>query len=421
MLSFKNELLDFLNSKLQSELPIEEQSPEEQEEPEEQEQEQEEKSSDEGEDSSNSQINQEQSDEQDSNSENQSQGEESTEAISEDYNTEQGLTSNSDYTDNPSQGGNSTSPSNNNSQSPSEGGGVTEVTLEPYDLSADENDNPLEFKDFMEIKSLLDGDLEDDIDDGLLDNTTYEEFKKLIADMGTSNLLENLTNDYTLEVQPTKKVTIRWWNDLVKLFKTLKPTDTSFKRLNKKLQYMDIKLPSKSGMRRQSGDIEECHVYLDVSGSMTKQDLDVAMSTVKVSRKYFKGSTTKFFSFADNLNQHPVKYLFTHKIKPGGGTDIKNCLENIYKLNKKKNTLNIIISDGGFDWNLVNKYAKLLKNTYMVFLVTSDSKFTVSEISRANLLDSKNKYVKIYFAIETGMVDWVVSSKLKKEVDKLYG
>lgn len=421
MLSFKNELLDFLNSKLQSELPIEEQSPEEQEEPEEQEQEQEEKASDEGEDSSNSQINQEQSDGQDSNSENQSQGEESTEAISEDYNTEQDLTSNSDYTDNPSQGENSTSPSNNNSQSPSEGGGDTEVTLEPYDLSADENDNPLEFKDFMEIKSLLDGDLEDDIDDGLLDNTTYEEFKKLMADMGTSNLLENLTNDYTLEVQPTKKVTIRWWNDLVKLFKTLKPTDTSFKRLNKKLQYMDIKLPSKSGMRRQSGDIEECHIYLDVSGSMTKQDLDVAMSTVKVSRKYFKGSTTKFFSFADNLNQHPVKYLFTHKIKPGGGTDIKNCLENIYKLNKKKNTLNIIISDGGFDWNLVNKYAKLLKNTYMVFLVTSNSKFTVSEISRANLLDSKNKYVKIYFAIETGMVDWVVSSKLKKEVDKLYG
>ena len=421
MLSFKNELLDFLNSKLQSELPIEEQSPEEQEEPEEQEQEQEEKASDEGEDSSNSQINQEQSDEQDSNSENQSQGEESTEAISEDYNTEQGLTSNSDYTDNPSQGENSTSPSNNNSQSPSEGSGVTEVTLEPYDLSADENDNPLEFKDFMEIKSLLDGDLEDDIDDGLLDNTAYEEFKKLMADMGTSNLLENLTNDYTLEVQPTKKVTIRWWNDLVKLFKTLKPTDTSFKRLNKKLQYMDIKLPSKSGMRRQSGDIEECHVYLDVSGSMTKQDLDVAMSTVKVSRKYFKGSTTKFFSFADNLNQHPVKYLFTHKIKPGGGTDIKKCLENIYKLNKKKNTLNIIISDGGFDWNLVNNYAKLLKNTYMVFLVTSNSKFTVSEISRANLLDSKNKYVKIYFAIETGMVDWVVSSKLKKEVDKLYG
>ena len=457
MLSFKNELLDFLNSKLQSELPIEEQSPEGQEEPEGQEQGQEEKSSDEVEDSSNSQINQEQSDEQDpnsenqsqgeesteaisedynteqgltnqeqtdeqdSNSENQSQGEKSTEAISEDYNTEQGLTSNSDYTDNPSQGENSTSPSNNNSQPPSEGGGVTEVTLEPYDLSADENDNPLEFKDFMEIKSLLDGDLEGDIDDGLLDNTTYEEFKKLMADMGTSNLLENLTNDYTLEVQPTKKVTIRWWNDLVKLFKTLKPTDTSFKRLNKKLQYMDIKLPSKSGMRKQSGDIEECHIYLDVSGSMTKQDLDVAMSTVKVSRKYFKGSTTKFFSFADNLNQHPVKYLFTHKIKPGGGTDIKNCLENIYKLNKKKNTLNIIISDGGFDWNLVNKYAKLLKNTYMVFLVTSDSKFTVSEISRANLLDSKNKYVKIYFAIETGMVDWVVSSKLKKEVDKLYG
>lgn len=287
-------------------------------------------------------------------------------------------------------------------------------------IPRDTNDEVLDGKNLEEIKALLNGDLETDIDDGVLDEKTYEDFKQLINNFNTSSILKDLTNEVTLEVNPTKKVSIRWWNDLVKLFKTLKPIDTSFKRLNKKLQYMDIKLPTKSGNRKKSGDIEECHIYLDVSGSMSKQDLDVAMSTTKVSRKYFKGSSTKFFTFTTKLKQYPVSHLFTNKINPGGGTDIEICLKNVYKNNRKIDTLNIFISDGCFEWKTVAEYAKVLNRTYLVFLVTNNSSYTINSIVNAGLLKN-NKYVKIYFAVETGMVDWVLSKKLKDGVEKLYG
>lgn len=284
------------------------------------------------------------------------------------------------------------------------------------------SDTPTDQSDVGDLEEILNNIKDSENDEHLFDEEDYNHLLEMIKDSSSSSVLEEFLNDDSvkLEVVVDKKVSPKWWDDLVKLFKTTKPKDNSYKKLNKKFQYMNILLPYKSSPRKILGEAKECHIYLDTSGSMTNTDLNIALSTLKLATKYFKKEDIKFFGFNNEVYKIPVNDLYKNKIFGTGGTDINPVVFNIEKEGKniRGTTLNIVITDGGFDPAPIATYYSSLKNKNITVLLMTSS--TLGDIVSTSLKSIKNKNLKYYIANNAEVVEWVVPENVRKRVNKLY-
>lgn len=272
-------------------------------------------------------------------------------------------------------------------------------------------------KSYGDLSDAL-SDIYENCEEDLYDDEYYDNLIQSIKSFSdASSIVDKLKgDDVNLEVKCDKKVSPKWWYDVSKLLKSLKPLDNSYKRLNKKYLHSGIILPSRSASRKKVGEVTECHIYLDVSSSMSITDLNIAMSTLNLTRKYFPNKV-KLFYFNHSLKQVDVSNIFKKKISGSGGTDIIPVVEHIIKEDKKaKNDriLNIVISDGGFDERPVQAlYKSASTKIITVFLITS------SFLSK-RLLGIKSTNCKLYVATDSDVVNWTVSKKLLEEVHKRY-
>lgn len=168
------------------------------------------------------------------------------------------------------------------------------------------------------------------------------------------------------------KTTDIWYKSAEEMIKSYIPKkQDSFQRLNKKYQSLGISLPSKC-KRSKDSNIDNLSIFIDSSASMSDKDYIIFESIVQNSSKLFP-KETKAFEFNTSLTQLKVlNGRILEKPSTTGGTDI-NCVLNKYNLNELKKTLNIVVSDGEFDWSRVHKFMIDNVSSKYMFIITKNS------------------------------------------------
>ena len=135
---------------------------------------------------------------------------------------------------------------------------------------------------------------------------------------------------------------------------------------------MGLILPSHCE-RGENSDVDKLRVYLDSSGSMKDDDYNIFVSIVAKASKFFPKETTAY-----EFNTKVTKMKCIHgkiigKPKTTGGTNISCVCKHISKLTFRSKTLNIIITDGYFNWKTLYSFmTKEDKQSKFLFIITGE-------------------------------------------------
>ena len=177
-----------------------------------------------------------------------------------------------------------------------------------------------------------------------------------------------------------------WWKKVQKMIMGYVPdVNSSFRRPNKKYAMSEFILPSRCDASEES-QVDRLRVYLDSSGSMSQEDFMIFKSIIKSSQKYFPKET---YAYEFNTSVFEMKCVggkILGEPKSTGGTSIQCVLRNIKESNlNKMKTLNIVVTDGGFNWRTLVDYMKNTdRQSKFVFILTR-GKISESESTRKQL------------------------------------
>lgn len=235
-----------------------------------------------------------------------------------------------------------------------------------------------ELDEFNELEDLRHTDLDySDFDSGLHESIVRQISNDISSSggNGVSHLLKEPEKYVDLY-----KTSSGWLDKVTDWFVVMnKKKPPSYVKPNKKFLYRNTIIMSPSGNAKDYG-ISQVTVFLDTSGSMSEYDKLIATSIIFSANKIFPKKTN---GFEFNTALRELKFSngrLIDCIKSTGGTEISLCLN--YIKDKKKDTgkaLYIIITDGGFMWDILERF--LMKNPReKMLLVITEPAFYRSDI-----------------------------------------
>lgn len=289
--------------------------------------------------------------------------------------------------------------------------------LLPIDSDPDKLDENIEalreelsnYMDMENINEILNG--MPVISDGAVAEQTTSDVVDIVNSMNLSNmagdntdLLKSMSITNTI-VTEYIEITKKWYKGLENFLKARKPNyNSSFERPNKKYVHAGTLLPSRRTAKLVS-DITSMKVFCDSSGSMTAKDKKVLNGVLARGEKMFP-SKTKAYEFNDcvrELNFANGKILDV--LKGTGGTVISSIFPYMPKRDSGR-CINIVISDGGFNWSQLEQFMKQRKSEIMVIILTSDrytkeldlpkSRYKVINIEDTDVSVTKTSSIKAF-------------------------
>ena len=143
---------------------------------------------------------------------------------------------------------------------------------------------------------------------------------------------------------------VSWFYRLQSVLNLYTPeTFASYKTPDRRFAYHGLIV--QGPIQEQKQNIKGVDVYIDTSASMTRDKIIRAISTIKTSAiASLQNNYYVFGSYVEEIKESDIR---KGEYKRFGGTQIKPVIDQI-KI-KGKDRLSLVISDGEFDWNLVDQ------------------------------------------------------------------
>ncbi|MCD8091202.1 MAG: hypothetical protein LUD81_11395 [Clostridiales bacterium] len=177
------------------------------------------------------------------------------------------------------------------------------------------------------------------------------------------------------------KISSVWWKKAKSMIMGYVPdVNSSYRRPNKKFATTEFILPSQCE-KSQDFEVDRLRVFLDSSGSMTDEDFKIFKSLIKGAQSNFPQDT---LAYEFNTVVTPMKCVRGKIVglpAHSGGTDI-SCVTNFINSQPDKGkTLNIVVTDGGFDWRQLVSYMKNKDkiSKFMFILTTSNRDYILAK------------------------------------------
>lgn len=271
---------------------------------------------------------------------------------------------------------------------------VTDILNEALD---DESDMDIDMRDmltkYMEENNLIpmseDLDSYDDMAEfqSLLNREESEMPESLYKDivLDSKRFLEESSDNYSetgvsygnrvnTAYNDLYKVSTVWWKKAQSMIMGYVPdVNSSYRRPNKRYIMLGYILPSRCE-KSEDYEVDRLRVFLDSSGSMSDEDFFIFKSLIKSSQRYFP-QETKAYEFNTRVTQMKcVKGKIIGEPKGTGGTNINCVTQFIKKQPERLKTLNIIVTDGGFNWTKLTQYMKEEDSlSKFIFILTKGS------------------------------------------------
>ena len=283
-----------------------------------------------------------------------------------------------------------------------------ELNLSNYFLNLIKKDNLDPLEDIIEgLKEEQFQDLRNNIvfNEKLSKKTEEENLKPEKKNIKTLNITENdLDLNTIIEMNlksPTEqllfkdfleektKVKTNWKKTISKIIEhDLKEESFSFSPPFKNLRPLGIMSPTKTTKEKQNS-ITKLNIYIDNSASIDKEEMKLAIANMrKLAKTYETNLTVKLFSSRVlELRLNKKGDIINPEIfKESMSTNISSVVKdiNLMKRTNINETLNIIISDGIFEWKAINN---IKKGNRLILGIFDSSEFP-------NIIDKYNKVNK---------------------------
>ncbi|MCD8158871.1 MAG: hypothetical protein LUD77_08250 [Clostridiales bacterium] len=177
------------------------------------------------------------------------------------------------------------------------------------------------------------------------------------------------------------KVSSVWWKKAQSMIMGYVPdVNSSYRRPNKKFAMTEFILPSQCE-KALSCEVDRLRVFLDSSGSMTSEDFNIFKSLIKSAQSFFPRDTLAYEFNTAVSHMKCVNGKIIGSPAHIGGTDI-NCVTKFISTQPDKGkALNIVVTDGGFDLEVLASYMKKEDRlSKFIFIITTANKDYLSAV-----------------------------------------
>lgn len=230
------------------------------------------------------------------------------------------------------------------------------------------------------------GEIEQEIEEGTeqLNEQVKSNLENKVKNFNKEMFKELKTEEFDIILD--KEPNTMWRKELKMWIDFYLPRKTySYSKPNKKLRHMGLMMPSPIDMKTVR-DMGHINIYIDVSSSIRQDQIKLALEQVRdIYKKHKQKINVKTFNTeVKTLKLKSLNEIISNnkRLALGGSTDIKVVMEDIEKTSKKQD-INIIVTDGDFNWNIVNE--KSSKGYRMAFLLTEENKYSNIIIKKRNL------------------------------------